>query len=132
MNLSGSFAPGDAFKLFNAVAYIGAFDNIIPATPAPGLMWDTSALGVNGTLKVAVAPPPFITSMALSGTNTVFNGTNGQRNGTYWVRASTNITLPVSTWPVIATNIFDSTGAFGVTNAVDPTASQLFYLLQLQ
>jgi autotransporter-associated beta strand protein len=131
-NPGGALIAGDSFKMFNAAFYAGAFAMITPATPGPGLIWDTSQLAVNGTLKVAVAPAPFFTTMTLAGTNAVFSGTNGPRDGIYWVRASTNIALPVNAWPVIGTNSFDSNGGFGVTNPIDPAANQLFYLLQLQ
>ena len=132
VNIGGALAPGDAFQLFNATAYSGAFANITPTTPAPGLIWDTSLLAVNGTLKVAAAPSPFITGAKLAGTNMLFSGTNGPRNGTFLLRASTNLSLPITSWPVIGTNVFDGYGAFNITNPVDPAANQLFYLLQLQ
>jgi hypothetical protein len=66
------------------------------------------------------------------GTNAIFSGTNGPRNGTYWLRASSDISAPVNTWPIIATNAFDDNGAFNVTNAIPPGTNQLFYLLQVQ
>ncbi len=45
------FAAGDAFKLFNAGAYVGSFAQITPG-PGAGLIWDASQLSVNGTLSV--------------------------------------------------------------------------------
>ncbi len=53
-----AYAPGDSFKLFNAGSYSGKFANVVPATPALGLIWVTSSLAVNGTLGVAVLPNP--------------------------------------------------------------------------
>lgn len=50
------FAPGDAVPLFSAATYnANGFTsaNIIPATPGSGLVWDTSTLGSDGTLRVA-------------------------------------------------------------------------------
>src|SRR5262249_35475191 len=41
-NLSGILTTNDSFKLFNAASYSGAFTNIIPPVPLPGLKWDTS------------------------------------------------------------------------------------------
>ncbi len=45
-------AAGDGFKLFNALSYQGTFSSLLPATPGPGLLWDTSSLTADGTLKV--------------------------------------------------------------------------------
>jgi autotransporter-associated beta strand protein len=132
VNLGGTLAAGDTFKLFNATSCTGAFTSIVPATPAPGLMWDTTALNSNGTLKVAVAPAPLFTSIALAGTNLVFNGTNGQPNEPYSLRAATNLLIPASNWPVMGTGTFDSTGNFSITNSLDATVPKLFYLIQLQ
>jgi hypothetical protein len=59
----GSLAVGDSFKLFDAVQYLGAFEDIEPALPGPGLQWDTSDLPTTGTLRVAAgdAEPPKLT-----------------------------------------------------------------------
>ena len=71
-NLSGSLAPGDSFKLFNAAGgYSGAFTNLTPSRPGfPGfgLAWNTTNLPLNGTLSVmaaAIPPPPNITTVSL-------------------------------------------------------------------
>jgi len=50
-------APGDSFRLFKAAHYIGAFESIVPPSPGPGLIWDSTGLGVDGTLKVRRALP---------------------------------------------------------------------------
>ncbi len=69
-----------------------------------------------------------ITSIAQSGTNIVFSGSGGTANGQYIVLASTNVTLPLINWERLATNVFDGSGNFSVTNAID--LPQRFYLLQ--
>ena len=55
-NISATpLAGGDAFVLFNAASYGGAFANmVLPALPA-GLAWNTNALKTNGTLSVVIA-----------------------------------------------------------------------------
>ena len=63
-------------------------------------------------------------------TGLVFGGTNGTPSGTYYVLSSTDIGLPVTSWPRIATNAFDSSGDFVFTNAA-PADPQRFYALQL-
>ena len=51
-NLGAAFAPGDAFKIFDAQSYSGTFGKISPLTPGTNLAWDASTLAVDGTLRV--------------------------------------------------------------------------------
>jgi fibronectin-binding autotransporter adhesin len=131
-NLGGALAAGDSFKLFYAGNYTGAFTTLTPSSPGPGLVWDTSALNASGTLSIAIAPPPVISSIVLSAGALVISGTNGPANGTYLVLSSTNLASPLSNWSAIATNTFSGSGTFSFTNATDPAAARLFYVLQLQ
>ena len=91
--------------------------------PISGLM--TSAFGRPGSASAA---------SNVSGTNLVFSGVNGLSGGTYSVMTSTNLTLPLSQWTRVATNVLSANGNFTitVTNAVNSGASQQFYMLQLQ
>lgn len=127
-------ASGDVIKLFDAASYTGSFVSIQPAIPGAGLMWDVSSLAVNGTLKVtnALPPEPQIDGVTVADGNIIFSGTGGPPNGTYYVLTSTNVALPLANWSRATTNLFDATGAFSVTNAVNPSVPQQFYLLQLQ
>ena len=126
-----SLNAGDRFKLFSAGSYSGAFTNIQPVVPQPGLRWDVSEL-TNGILKIAAAPPPVIGKISIAGTNLIFSGTNAPANETYWLLSSTNLDLPLRDWPVVSTNNFDRNGGFDLTNPVGKSSSQMFYLLQLQ
>jgi hypothetical protein len=47
------------------------------------------------------------------------------------VLSSTNVSLTPPDWTRIATNQFDSNGAFAITNALNPALPQNFYRLQL-
>jgi hypothetical protein len=78
-------------------------------------------------------PPPFISGINLSGTNVIFNGTNGLTGGTYYVLTSTNLTLPFSQWSLLSTNVLGTGGNFTITatNALIPNAPQQFYILQV-
>ena len=53
VNLGAALRSGDTFTLFNAASatYAGSFSSITPATPGAGLIWDTSGLNLNGTIK---------------------------------------------------------------------------------
>jgi uncharacterized repeat protein (TIGR03803 family) len=97
-----------------------------------GFRDDPSYLGLD---DVSVWPAQFsIGGIQWSGANLVFNGVNGLSGGTYAVLTSTNLTLPLSQWTSVATNVPSTNGNFTitVTNAVNSGASQQFYILQLQ
>src|ERR1051326_924360 len=60
---AGVLAAGDGFVLFSAGTYGGAFTNLTLPPLSAGLTWDTSNLGINGSVAViAAAGPPVITS----------------------------------------------------------------------
>jgi autotransporter-associated beta strand protein len=124
------FGAGDAFLLFNAVHYSGAFTNFILPPLTAGLEWNTSALGASGTLSVVAVSSPIIGTVSFSGGNLVVSGTGGTANWPFYVLAATNLASPV--WVPVLTNQFDATGNFSVTNPVDPSSQQSFYKLQLQ
>jgi fibronectin-binding autotransporter adhesin len=129
-NLAGTLAAGDSFKLFTATNYAGSFSAITPASPGPGLQWNTSALNTSGTILVAIQPIPKITNFGVIGGNVVFSGTNGPANASYVVLTATDVTLPLASWTPIATNTFNGSGNFSFTNGA-PADPQRFYLLQV-
>lgn len=129
--LSGTLAANDSFKIFDATTYSGAFTNIVPATPGAGLMWNTSGLVTNGTLKVVVVPPPQFTSAVVSGANLIAGGSGGNAGGSYHVLSSTNVALPVINWTPVATNVFDGAGNFFFTNGIVPGVPRQFFLIRL-
>jgi hypothetical protein len=135
LNLPGlpALNSGDNFKLFDAAAYNGAFNSIVPSTPAPTLFWDTSQLTASGTLFVTASGTsiPRITSTILSGSNLILSGNNGSPNVNYNVLTSTNLNLPPASWPVAGTGAFDSGGNFSFTNSIDTTIRSAFFLIQV-
>jgi autotransporter-associated beta strand protein len=132
VNVTGpALAGGDEFAIFTFVTVSGAFSRIEPPTPGPGLAWDTSRLTVDGTLRVVAPPQPGIAAPMISEDNIVFSGTNGTPGGVIYVLSSTNVALPLGDWARIATNVFDGSGNFSFTNAVNPSTPQQFFLLQL-
>jgi autotransporter-associated beta strand protein len=131
VNISGSpLATGNSFPVFNAASYSGSFATITPATPGPGLAWDTSQLS-SGIINVVASSSsgPVIGGTAISGGNLVFSGSGGPANGTYYVLTSTNLTSP--DWIPVATNSFDASGNFSVTNVVSSTNPQQYYRIEL-
>ena len=127
-NLSQSFAPlaeGDSFKIFDAPVYTNAFISVVPS-PGVGLAWSTATLRTDGTIRVVVGAPQ-VTSLTLSGTQLVMRGISSFPDQSYRVLASTDVSLPVSSWAPIATNVFASDGSFSFTNTVN--LPKRFFLL---
>jgi hypothetical protein len=76
--------------------------------------------------------PPVISSVSFRNRNFILSGTNGFAGDTYYVLTSTNLALPSGGWMRGATNMFDQTGSFSITNSVLPGAPPMFCRLQLQ
>jgi hypothetical protein len=85
-----------------------------------------NSLPLNGSADV-----PGFSGIAPGGTNLVLSGTNGWPGQNYFVLATTNLLLPLTSWECLATNPFDAYGNFKFTNGIDPNKPGLFYLLQL-
>jgi hypothetical protein len=69
--------------------------------------------------------------IALSGTNLVLHCADGSPGGMYYVLASTNLMMPWTNWPVIATHSFDANGYHAFTNGLNPDTPQRFFRLRL-
>jgi len=68
-NIGGVLAVNDTFDLFDASTFSSSFSGLVSYTPGQAVTWDTSNLGVNGTVKVAslVAVPVTMTTVATGG-----------------------------------------------------------------
>jgi hypothetical protein len=75
-------------------------------------------------------PVPTIASVSAAGANLSFSAANCVTGEVYTVLMATN--LPVSSWTPVATNVSPGTAfSFTLTNAINSTASQQFYQLQM-
>jgi len=128
--LNGTLTGSCIFKLFDATNYTGAFDSYdLPNIVPMGLDWDTSYLAVDGTLHATngVVVTPVVTSSGFSGGSFRLSGT-GTLVAPYSITATTNLTLPFSSWSNIGSGTFSN----GVFNFVDSTATNFpirFYRL---
>ena len=132
-NIGAALQVGDTFDLFDG-AGLGAATFATLQLPNY-ITWNTSNLGVNGTLSVTgFLPGPTISSIANDGVNVTIAAGGGAANGPYTLLSSTNVALPISSWTTVTTGTFDGTGALNppLTVPVDPAAKQQFYLLQVQ
>ncbi len=134
-NSGTAYAAGDSFKLFNASSYSGSFGSIVPATPAAGLLWNTTNLAVNGTLSVLAAPafPATLGSITIAGTNLTISGFGGAQGGTFRVLSSPTLVYPIRLntppWTQIGTGSFNSDGHFTFNGSINPADTQRYYAL---
>lgn len=133
-NLGGTYASGQSYTLFSAGHYDGAFNNLVPSTPGPGLRWDTNELNVDGVLRVlpAIIAPPVIGSVAISGGNLIVNASSGIAYDPVYLLTSTNLVSPISDWTCWSINYFDANGAVSITNIIVPGELERYFLLQVQ
>lgn len=132
-NVSGSYSAGQSFSLFAATNYAGAFAALIPASPGPGLQWDTNEFSVDGVLRVfsTTTPAPVIGSVTAANGNLLISASGGIPYDPCYLLTSTNLATPVSNWSCITTNYFDSTGATTFTNAISTDQTQQYFRLQV-
>jgi len=140
-NLSGTLAAGDSFTLFSAGSYAGTFSSLTFPALAGGLTWDTSQLGVNGSITVAglatITVVPASTNLVYGNSVTLTALANGtpplsfqwyDNNGNVIPGATgTNLTLTApgvaasGNYSVSVTDIHGSTTNFG-TVTVSPAS----------
>ena len=127
-NLGPALAAGQTFQLFSQAVSGG--NNL--TISGGGVLWANN-LASDGTISVVgPLPQPIINSVSLVGTNLVMSGYNGYNGGGYYVLATTNVTLPLSSWKPVFTNTFASGGLFSVTNPIVPGTPAKYYTLKLQ
>lgn len=96
----------------------------------PPAVYQTGDTIQTATGYVNILLPPVLTASSAAG-NLLLSTTGGAPLGNCSVLSATNLSLPLSQWTVFTTNSFDTNGAFSLTNPIDPTQPQVFYLLQL-
>jgi autotransporter-associated beta strand protein len=98
---AAAYTNGTVIKLFDAASYSVSGVTIKPGSPGNGLMWDTTHLGTDGTLRVVPVVVPVVSApMTLPDHNIGFSITGGVGQG-YTVRASTNVALPFTNWTIL-------------------------------
>ena len=90
-----------------------------------------NAISSSAPDSVAPEPKPFITNIRVSGSKVTASGNNGLVNAQYNVLTSTNIAAPLSSWTIMTTQRFDSSGNFSFTNTATASSRQQFYLIEV-
>jgi fibronectin-binding autotransporter adhesin len=127
-NAGPALAPGNTFQLFSQPVSGG---NTLTVSGG-GVVWANNLAASGSISVVSLESKPVINSVSLSGKSFVFSGTNGATGGGYYVLATTNLTLPLSSWTPVQTNTFGANGVFSFTNTIVPGVPIEFYLLKLQ
>ena len=137
VNNTLNITAGDGFGAgtYTLFTYAGFFFGtpVLGTTP-PGYSY--SITNPPGLIQLLVQsplppPPPVFSSISATVNGLVMSGSGGTTNGTYYVLVSTNVALPRNQWAPITTNLFDGSGNFIFTNAINPNSPQTFYLLQI-
>jgi fibronectin-binding autotransporter adhesin len=115
VGLGGAYVANDTFKLFTSgtSTYGGTFNTLnLPAN----VVWDTTQLGVNGTIRVVSVSKPAITGTLNLGLGGFQLSLSGPAGNNYRVWATNNVAAPLATWPVIYTNIIGPAGTATFTD----------------
>jgi uncharacterized repeat protein (TIGR03803 family) len=84
--------------------------------------------GVGDVFRLQLtAPQPNINGIVLNSTNTVTLSCSGGAGSYYFTLASSDLTVPMTNWTVISTNLADSSGLWQVT---DPISFSSTYVCQ--
>ena len=123
-NLAGTISALNAFKLFSASSYDGAFAAITPAIPGPGLAWNTNTLAIDGTLRVLSTAPTAIAGSIFGNLQTL----SWPADHTGWrLQVQTNsLSVGLSAnWVDVPNSVITNQ----ITFTVDPTIGCAFYRL---
>jgi autotransporter-associated beta strand protein len=122
LGVTGALQGGDTFKVVDALSIGGSFTSITPATPGVGQTWDTTQLLVDGTIKVVgnSLPKPTVGATGVVGGNFNINGSGGTVGVAYKILATSDLSLALADWTIVAQGTFDANGNF---NASIPTST---------
>ena len=81
-------------------------------------------------ILVSAASAPAITSVGLTGSNLIIQGTNGLGGNSYNILTSTNLTLPVASWSVVGSGRVFSGPTFSNSITIDPASPSSFYRIK--
>jgi len=139
VNLNWSGVPyATGYALYRSLIP-GGFDTFVAdVTPSPGLTYYYSVTATNlagsssfSSQASVTLPPLTLGGLARLGTNLVVNGSNGLAGMNYFVLMTTNLSLSLTGWSIIATNQFGTSGGLGFTNPWDNTTPQKFFRLSI-
>lgn len=125
-NLSGIMTASNAFKLFSANSYQGAFETITPATPGPGLAWNTSTLATDGTLRI-VSTAPVTMSNSRSGNLLSFSWPADHIGWRLQAQTNSSLVGLSTNWFTVPNSITNNQMTFPINPAVGSVFYRLVY-----
>ncbi len=115
-NTSPTILPaGGVFKLFNAASHTGTFTSVTILPAGSGTF-----NYLTGELTIAPMPPITMNGPTVSGGNLTLTASGGKAGGTYSLVTSTNLLLPLASWPTNSTGVFSALGT--LTNIIPITS----------
>jgi hypothetical protein len=126
-----NFGDGASSAAQNPSHTYAAAETFYPVLVASNSAGQT-VLGL-GPLAISLAPPrPGLGGLNFSGGNLSLNVSNGLAGGTYCVLMSADLTLPLSQWTPVVTNVLNASGDFSITirNPASQAIPQQFYMIQ--
>jgi hypothetical protein len=96
----------------------------------PPAVYQSGDIQLSAQGQIVLLPPPAISSITADGINVTLTGVGGKPNGPYFVLSSSDATVPLAQWTVVATNSFDPSGNFLFSTPVG--GARKFYGLQAQ
>jgi hypothetical protein len=130
-NVGAPLQVGDTFTVFNAVAgYSGAFTSIVSQTPGQSVVWDTSRLAADGTVKVAsiISTTPISVGSVLSG-NSLQIAWPADHKGWRLLVQTNHLAQGISINPLDWGTVAGSSATNQVNLPVDPAKATEFYRL---
>jgi autotransporter-associated beta strand protein len=124
VNLGGTLAANQTYKLFDAGSYSGTFATTNLPALGTGLAWDVSGLNNNGTIKI-------VATVNLNPTN-ITVAISGNQLTLSWPPDHLGWTLQTNVSSILDTNWFAVPGSESSTQAVitiDPVVPNVFYRL---
>ena len=125
VNAGAPLQIGDTFDLFDA-SLSGSFTTLNLGY----YTWNTSQLGVNGTITVTGFLPPPTLSATYDGFNITLNAVGGIPGGGLAVVTSANADAPLNTWTTVQNDVFDGSGNYTLASPVDIGVAQRFYAIR--
>jgi hypothetical protein len=116
-----SLTAGTAGSVTTASLRLGS-NNIVAAYSG-----DANDVAVTNSFGQMVVPPQF-NGIVLGSGGLMMSGSFGVPFGTYYILASTDMTLPVNQWTPVFTNQFDGGGNYNFTNPITPAPGVYFIL----
>jgi fibronectin-binding autotransporter adhesin len=119
---------GTVLKLFDAAAYSGGFSAILPFQPGARLIWDSSRLTTDGTLRIVASTPLQFQQLSRLPDRNIRLMASGPAGHPWSLYASTNVALPFGNWTLLSTGIV-TVAPFTIDDLAATNYSSRFYRL---